>query len=101
MAAMIEFLGPRNILAPHEFAERDAAGKLAASDLCLTFDDALLCQYEVTLPVLDSVGLKAFWFIYSSVFCGGLEPREVYRYFRTAAFAIYATTCQAKPNIAR
>jgi peptidoglycan/xylan/chitin deacetylase (PgdA/CDA1 family) len=86
LEAMIEFLGPENILDPYEFAARSAQGTLAPSHLCLTFDDALLCQYDVALPVLDKFGLKAFWFIYSSVFTGGLEPLEIYRYFRTVAY---------------
>jgi peptidoglycan/xylan/chitin deacetylase (PgdA/CDA1 family) len=86
LAAMIRFLGPSNLLSPFDFYERAASNSLKDTDLCLTFDDALLCQYEVAAPVLADFGLSAFWFVYSSVFQGGLENLEIYRYFRTVAF---------------
>ena len=55
-------------------------------DLCLTFDDNLLCQYKVALPVLRQFGLTAFWFVYTSVNQGNAERLEIYRHFRTVAF---------------
>jgi peptidoglycan/xylan/chitin deacetylase (PgdA/CDA1 family) len=83
---MLEAVGLARILSAEAWTERALAGKLREGDLCLTFDDALRCQYDVALPVLDELGLTAFWFIYSSVFEGGREPLEIFRYFRTVAF---------------
>ena len=74
------------ILAAREWHEKAVQGTLAPNEVCLTFDDALLCQYEVALPVLESFDLTAFWFVYSSVITGGTEKLEIYRKFRTACF---------------
>jgi peptidoglycan/xylan/chitin deacetylase (PgdA/CDA1 family) len=52
----------------------------------LTFDDSLLCQYDIAAPVLESVGIKAFFNVYSSAFSGNPDPLEIFRYFRTVAF---------------
>jgi peptidoglycan/xylan/chitin deacetylase (PgdA/CDA1 family) len=53
---------------------------------CLTFDDALLCQFEIALPILEERRLTAFWFVYSSVFEGQIGKLELYRFFRTTCF---------------
>lgn len=86
LAAMIRYLGPENILSPEAFATRALTNSLGPRDVCLTFDDALLCQYEVAAPVLADFNLSAFWFVYSSVLQGGEETLEIFRYFRTVAF---------------
>src|SRR5690606_22885896 len=46
----------------------------------------LLCEYEIAAPVMESYGLTAFWFVYSSVFEGNIEPLEIYRYFRSVRY---------------
>ncbi|MEO5345175.1 MAG: polysaccharide deacetylase family protein [Magnetococcus sp. YQC-9] len=76
----------RTILDVQTWWERCLAGTLREEECCLTFDDALLCQYEIALPVLEEKGLNAYWFVYSSIFEGNLEPLEIYRHFRTVAF---------------
>jgi peptidoglycan/xylan/chitin deacetylase (PgdA/CDA1 family) len=86
LADLIDYLGRGNILAPEEWMRRAREGALSDNDICLTFDDALRCQYDVALPVLRDFGLTAFWFVYSSVFEGNIEPLEAYRYFRTTEF---------------
>ncbi len=86
LADLIGCLGRANILAAEEWMCRAREGALSDNDICLTFDDALRCQYDVALPVLRDFGLTAFWFVYSSVFEGNIEPLEVYRYFRTTEF---------------
>lgn len=53
---------------------------------CVTLDDALLCQYDVALPIFRRYGLTAFWFVYSSVFEGSRERLEMFRYYRTTRF---------------
>jgi len=87
MADMIEFLGGRrNILPADEWVEKAVKGKLKRDDLCLTFDDGILGQKDVAIPVLDSFGITAIFCVYSSVFSGGLETLEIFRAFRTKNF---------------
>lgn len=84
---MIKYLQrDKIILSADEWMNRALNGKLKNNDICLTFDDNLLCQFEVALPVLDKYKIKAFWFIYTSPFMGILEKIEIYRYFRSAFF---------------
>lgn len=86
LIAIINHVGRDRILSAEEWLVRADRGTLGDNDVCLTLDDALLCQYDVALPVLSELGLTAFWFVYSSVFEGQLEPLEIYRYFRTTSF---------------
>lgn len=60
--------------------------KLKVNDTCVTFDDNLLCQYDVALPVLKERGLTAFWFVYTSPLVGKIEKIEVYSHFRFSMF---------------
>jgi len=84
--AMIHFVGKDRIVSAHEWYERARDGKLRGHEICLTFDDALRCQYDVAQPVMESHGLTAFWFVYTSPIAGNIERLEVYRHFRTTAF---------------
>jgi len=83
---ILNFIGLGRILCPLEWLERLRENRLTKEHLCLTFDDALLCQFEVALPVLEKYRLTAFWFVYSSVFDGRLEKMETYRVFRAKYF---------------
>lgn len=83
---ILTFLDIHRILAPSAWLERLDADRLEPSDVCLTFDDALLSQFEIALPVLERFGLKAFWFICSGPFEGELAKFEVYRVFRSRCF---------------
>jgi len=60
--------------------------ELESYQICLTFDDALACQYDIAYPVLKKYGIKAFWFIYTSIYKGILEKLEIYRHFRFSSF---------------
>lgn len=84
---IIVTIGPERILPAHEWGERTRAGALKAGDLCLTFDDNLLCQYRIALPVLKKYGLTAFFFAYTSVHQGVPERLEIFRHFRTVAYS--------------
>lgn len=68
------------------FRRRAIDGRLGTHDVCVTFDDSLLCQYAIALPVLQHYGLRAFWFVYSSVIGGNVEMLEVYRRYRSEHF---------------
>ncbi|HEC14857.1 MAG TPA: polysaccharide deacetylase, partial [Rhodospirillales bacterium] len=85
-AGMIDYLGPERILSAGEWLEKTRNGGLGENDICITFDDALRCQYDIARPVLKEYGITAFWFVYSSVFEGKMERMEVHRYFRNVMF---------------
>lgn len=101
---LIERLGAHKFLPAREWAARAESGKLTEDDLCISFDDGLRCQFDLALPVLESRGLTAFWFVYSSVFEGGDGRLEVYRWLRTTCFddindyyAAFERTLSASP----
>ena len=52
----------------------------------MTFDDALRCQYDIAVPVIEDLNIKAFFFVYSSIFSEDPDLFEVYRYFRMNYF---------------
>jgi peptidoglycan/xylan/chitin deacetylase (PgdA/CDA1 family) len=64
--------------------------QLQPGDVCLTFDDALRCQWDIALPVLQAHQITAFWFVYTCVLQGELHPLEVYRQFRHTAYPAMA-----------
>lgn len=86
LMAILENLGPERILPAEEWMQRTISGTLREENLCLTFDDSLLCQYDVARPVLKAYGLTGFFFLYTSVLEGQVECLEVYRRFRTTYF---------------
>ncbi|MBU6235886.1 MAG: polysaccharide deacetylase family protein [Alphaproteobacteria bacterium] len=86
-AAMIDWLAARyNILGAAEYLNKLKAGTLAPHDICFTFDDALLCQSEIAVPIMREKGITAYFFVYSSPFMGNPDYLEIYRYFRTVTF---------------
>ena len=62
---IILYLGVDRFLSPEEWSKRAINGKLKQTDLCLTFDDALLCQYDIALPILKKFKLTAFCILIS------------------------------------
>lgn len=83
---LLNFVRRERIITPQEWLRRLAEGQLREGDLCLTLDDALLCQFDIALPILEKYGLNAFWFVYSNVFEGNISKFEVYRAFRSKYF---------------
>ncbi len=84
---MIDWLAERyKLLNADEYHYKLQRGALAREDICLTFDDALLCQSEIAAPILKRRGLQAYFFVYSSPFMGNPDFLEIYRYFRTTEF---------------
>jgi peptidoglycan/xylan/chitin deacetylase (PgdA/CDA1 family) len=76
-----------DLISAEEWAYKARTSSLQNNDICLSFDDALLCQYEIAVPVLKKYDLTAFWFVYSSVLDGEIEMLEIYRKFRTEYFS--------------
>jgi peptidoglycan/xylan/chitin deacetylase (PgdA/CDA1 family) len=75
-----------NLIGATEYLKRFEQSQLKDNDVCLSFDDALLCQYDIATPILKDRGIDAFFFVYSSVFSGTPDNLEVFRYFRTNNF---------------
>lgn len=74
------------ILDADVFLDKANGQKLEPNQICLTFDDALASQYDIAYPVLEEFGIKAFWFIYTSIFTQEPEKLEIYRHFRHKCF---------------
>ncbi|MEX0501977.1 polysaccharide deacetylase family protein [Alphaproteobacteria bacterium LSUCC0719] len=84
---MIEWLAKEyNLIGASKYLEKYENDCLADQDICLSFDDALLSQYDIAVPVLQNFGLDAFFFVYSSPFTGSPCYLETFRYFRTNCF---------------
>lgn len=87
LIALVEFwASTRTILTPGEWLQRLLNGRLRPADTCLTFDDGLKCQFDIARPILDNMGLRAFWFIHSASLFGGVDRLETYRHFRCRFF---------------
>jgi peptidoglycan/xylan/chitin deacetylase (PgdA/CDA1 family) len=82
---LIGHYGDRMIGA-EEFMERALDETLGPEQVCLTFDDGLLCQYDVACPVMEAWNLTGFFFVYSGPSSGITQNLEVFRYFRSAFF---------------
>ncbi len=83
---LLTFLGRQNILPAREWHRRALTRALRETDLCLTFDDNLRCQYDIALAVMRDRGLTAFFFPYSCVLQRQVDRLEIYRKFRTVCF---------------
>lgn len=86
LKSIIEHYGADRILSADVWTAKANDNSLKSGDVCLTFDDALLCQYDIALPVLQQYNIRAFWFVYTSVICDNIEMLEVYRKFRIVYF---------------
>ncbi len=87
LTKMVRFLKKNyNLLSADEFLSKSIKKKLNKSDICLTFDDGLKCQYDVAFPVLKKEKIKAFFFIYSSTFDKKFNLMEVFRNFSNSCF---------------
>ena len=85
---MLDWLNGRfNLIGAREYLEKFESAKLSENDICLSFDDALLCQYDIAIPILKERGINAFFFVYSSIFTDNPDNLEVFRYFRTNNFS--------------
>ncbi len=79
---MIKFIGRKNILDADVFYEKFKNNKLKDNEVCLTFDDAIKCQIDIALPILEDLKIKSFFFVYTSVFQNKPDNLEFFRYFR-------------------
>jgi len=83
---MINFIGRNNILDADIFFEKFKKNELKDNQVCLTFDDAIKCQIDIALPVLQELKIKSFFFVYTSIFEDKPDNLEFFRYFRMNYF---------------
>ncbi|MBO6960203.1 MAG: polysaccharide deacetylase family protein [Prochlorococcus marinus CUG1438] len=83
---IINFVGRKNILDAEVFFDKFMKNNLKDSDVCFTFDDAIKCQIDIALPVLEDLNIKSFFFVYTSIFEGNPDNLEYFRYFRMNYF---------------
>ena len=83
---IINFIGRENILDADIFFEKFKQNKLKNNEVCLTFDDAIKCQIDIALPILEELKIKSFFFVYTSMFEGKPDNLEIFRFFRTEYF---------------
>ena len=82
---MINFIGKNNILDADVFFEKFKNNKLKDNEVCLTFDDALKCQIDIALPILEELKIKSFFFVNTS-FLEKKNNLEFFKYFRSNYF---------------
>ena len=88
LSSLLDYLGCKhNILDAKSFFEKALLNKLKQEDICLTFDDNLLSQFDIALPILESRGLTAFFFVYTNTIPGGANELELFRHFRHSIFS--------------
>lgn len=75
-----------NLINANQFIEKHISKTLQVEDVCFSFDDALACQYDIAVPILNEMHINAFFFIYSSPFTSSPDLLEVFRLFRTSNF---------------
>lgn len=78
-----------NILPPDDYFEKVRTKSIGVKDTILTFDDAIKSQFDVARPVLEGHGLKAAFFIPSSVFSESPDPLQLFANFRESAFSSF------------
>ena len=83
---IINFIGLVNIFTPDVFIKYVLKIKNNKKKVCFTFDDAIKCQFDIARPVMEKYNIKAFFFIYTSIFDGKPDLLEIYRYFRVNYF---------------
>ena len=75
---ILKFIGLKNIISPSQWIEKIKNKSFKKNDICITLDDGLKSQYKYALPILEKYNLKAFWFIFSSVFRNNIDMNELY-----------------------
>ena len=55
---MIKFIGRKNIVDADVFFEKFKENKLKNNEVCLTFDDAIKCQIDIALPILEELKIS-------------------------------------------
>ncbi len=86
-AMMLEKYASRyRLLSAEKWLEKALEKRLEDDDACVTFDDGSKGQFDIALPVIESLHIKAFWFIYSSPLEKIPGKADLYWYYRFKMF---------------
>lgn len=96
----LRWLGERRrILAPEELFAAIARGSLPSDGCVLTFDDGYIGQREHALPILQRLGLRAFFFVPTMILEERTSPivekQRVLQYARWPYPEFYERFCEA------
>ena len=69
------------ILDADKWIKKSINNELEKNDLCLTLDDNLRSQIKYAIPLLKKFKIKAFFFVYTSIYEKKNYEFEVFRYF--------------------
>jgi len=75
-----------NLLSPKEFIYKIVKKSIKETDVCLTFDDGLKCQFDVAFLELKKRNLNAFFFIYTGAMSATPPLGEFCRDFKLFSF---------------
>jgi len=85
---IIDYLSTKfSLISASEYTSCFLKKTLRNDHICLSFDDALKCQLDIAIPILEKKNLNAFFFIYTSPITGDPDFLEIYRYFRTVNYS--------------
>merc|ERR1711871_464319 len=61
-SSMLDWLGDRyQLIGAREYLDKFKDSQLDSNHICLSFDDALLCQYDIAVPTLKKRKIDAFF----------------------------------------
>ena len=75
------------LLSAEKYLEKLQNQNLEKQETFLSFDDALKCQKNIAIPILKEMGIKGFFFVYTSIFDKYVNRLELYRDFRYSYFS--------------
>jgi len=79
----------KKILNADEWIDKTKKNILDTNDLCITFDDNLRSQVKYAIPILKKYKIKAFFFVYTSVYEKKNYEFEIFRYFYNLKYSSF------------
>ncbi len=79
----------KRIIDSNQWIEKKKRNFLNKNDLCITFDDNLKSQIKYGIPILKKYNIKAFFFVYTSIYEKKDYEFEVFRYFYNLKFSSF------------
>ena len=77
------------ILNAEEWINKSKKNDLNKNDLCITLDDNLRSQVKYGIPILKKYNIKAFFFVYTSVYEKKNYEFEIFRYFYNSKYTSF------------
>ena len=74
---MLDWLADRySLLNADEYQSKAESQRLSNNEICLSFDDGLLCQYQIAYPVIRKRNLSAYFFLITTQAKRNLSSRS-------------------------